>query len=146
MLWIEKSGFAGRNTEESRIKLVDVLDEAASPDVHLAGGGGVAIEQFGEIEPLFGKLGNGIAPFRQEPPKLFRRVRVSGQAAADANNRDFGRRRGAMHRTFEPAVRKDIIPPCGVKPFDRGPFQAPRPVAQTFACRRKVERSPKLAK
>ena len=87
LLGIHSRRLAGRDPEELRVELVDVLEEAAVAAHHLARGRRVRVVELVEREPARGRLGDGVAARAQQRTE---RVEVAclREAHAEPDDRD----------------------------------------------------------
>ena len=93
LLGINAEGFPRRDAKERRIKVVDVLNEAAAPDVLAEGLERIGIEMLVEVPTAGGNVRNPIAPFAKQVPKGLGRANATGKPTTNPHNRDgFGAR------------------------------------------------------
>ena len=82
MLGIDPLGFPRGNAEELCVETVDARDEAAPAQRRVPRGDGV------QLWAICGQLGDAIARFAQQFPKLVGRLHVARQATARADDGD----------------------------------------------------------
>ena len=88
LLWIDVRSLAGRNPEELRIELIDLIEESTTLGDGLAGQAGFRVVKAFHIPAVGGNFGHGIAPFLEQFPERFGVIDTTWKAATDSDNCD----------------------------------------------------------